>query len=37
MTHIRGGIWENHVVEFETGRGVDWIPADVGRRPAPIP
>ena len=31
MTLKRGGIRENHVVEFEEGRLIAWMPAPVGR------
>ena len=33
MTTTRGGIRENHVVEFEEGRRLAWLPAEVGKRP----
>ena len=33
MTLTGGGIRENHVVEFEEGRLIAWMPAEVGRRP----
>jgi len=33
MTLIRGGIRENHVVEFDEGRLIAWRPAEVGREP----
>jgi len=33
MTLIRGGIRENHVVEFDEGRLIAWMPAEVGKRP----
>jgi uncharacterized protein YndB with AHSA1/START domain len=33
MTLIRGGIRENHVVEFEEGRRIAWRPAEVGQAP----
>jgi uncharacterized protein YndB with AHSA1/START domain len=33
MALIRGGIRENHVVEFEEGRRIAWTPAELGRRP----
>jgi uncharacterized protein YndB with AHSA1/START domain len=32
-TLTRGSIRENHVVEFEEGRRIAWMPAEVGRRP----
>jgi uncharacterized protein YndB with AHSA1/START domain len=28
-----GGVRENHVVEFEEGRRLAWMPAEVGKRP----
>jgi uncharacterized protein YndB with AHSA1/START domain len=31
MTLTRGGIRENHVVEFEEGRRIAWMPAEVGQ------
>jgi uncharacterized protein YndB with AHSA1/START domain len=34
MTLTHGGVRENHVVEFEEGRRVAWMPADVGASPA---
>jgi uncharacterized protein YndB with AHSA1/START domain len=34
MTLTRGGVRENHVVEFEEGRCIAWQPADPGQRPA---
>ncbi len=33
MTLTQGGIRENHVVEFEEGRRIAWMPAEPGRRP----
>jgi uncharacterized protein YndB with AHSA1/START domain len=33
MTLIRGGIRENHVVEFDEGRLIAWMPAEAGMRP----
>ena len=33
MTLIRGGVRENHVVEFDEGRRIAWLPAEPGRRP----
>jgi uncharacterized protein YndB with AHSA1/START domain len=33
MTLIRGGVRENHVVEFNEGRRIAWLPAELGRRP----
>jgi uncharacterized protein YndB with AHSA1/START domain len=33
MTLTRGSVRENHVVEFEEGRRLAWMPAEVGRRP----
>ena len=33
MTLIRGGIRENHVVEFEEGRRIAWTPAERGKKP----
>ena len=33
MTLTRGGIRENHVVEFEEGRRIAWLPAEPGQRP----
>jgi uncharacterized protein YndB with AHSA1/START domain len=33
MTLTRGSIRENHVVEFEEGRRLAWMPAEVGKRP----
>ncbi|NAZ81898.1 polyketide cyclase [Kineococcus sp. R8] len=32
-TLTRGGVRENHVVEFEEGRRIAWIPAEPGRTP----
>lgn len=34
MTITRGGIRENHVVEFEEGRRIAWRPSDPGEQPA---
>src|SRR6266567_5459269 len=31
MTLTRGGIRENHVVEFDEGRRIAWMPAEVGQ------
>ena len=33
MTLVRGGVRENHVVEFEEGRRIAWRPADPGQQP----
>jgi uncharacterized protein YndB with AHSA1/START domain len=33
MTISRGAIRENHVVEFDEGRRIAWMPAEVGKRP----
>jgi uncharacterized protein YndB with AHSA1/START domain len=33
MTLTRGGVRENHVVEFEEGRRIAWKPAEPGREP----
>jgi uncharacterized protein YndB with AHSA1/START domain len=33
MTLTSGGIRENHVVEFDEGRRIAWLPSEVGRRP----
>ena len=33
MTLTRGGVRENHVVEFEEGRRIAWLPAEPGQRP----
>lgn len=33
MTLTNGGIRENHVVEFEEGRLIAWLPSDLGQRP----
>ena len=33
MTLTRGSIRENHVVEFDEGRRIAWMPAEPGRRP----
>ena len=33
MTLRRGGIRENHVVEFEEGRLIAWRPSEVGKKP----
>jgi uncharacterized protein YndB with AHSA1/START domain len=33
MTLTRGGIRENHVVEFDEGRRIAWTPAEVGQVP----
>jgi uncharacterized protein YndB with AHSA1/START domain len=33
MTLTGGSVRENHVVEFEEGRRLAWMPAEVGRRP----
>ena len=32
MTLTRGGIRENHVVEFDEGRRIAWMPAEPGRQ-----
>ena len=29
----QGAVRENHVVEFEEGRRIDWLPAPVGQQP----
>ncbi len=33
MTLTHGGIRENHVVEFEEGRRITWLPAEPGQEP----
>jgi uncharacterized protein YndB with AHSA1/START domain len=33
MTLARGSVRENHVVEFEEGRRLAWMPAEVGKKP----
>lgn len=33
MTTTKGTIRENHVVEFEEGRRIAWLPAETGKRP----
>ena len=33
MTLTRGGIRENHVIEFEEGRRIAWLPAEPGQEP----
>jgi uncharacterized protein YndB with AHSA1/START domain len=33
MTLKRGGVRENHVVEFEESRRIAWMPAEVGQAP----
>jgi len=33
MTLIHGGVRENHVVEFEEGRRIAWLPAEPGQEP----
>jgi len=33
MTLTRGGVRENHVVEFEEGRRIAWRPAEPGQEP----
>jgi uncharacterized protein YndB with AHSA1/START domain len=33
MTLTRGGVRENHVVEFEEGCRIAWLPAEPGREP----
>ena len=33
MTLTRGGIRENHVVEFDEGRRIAWLPAEPGQAP----
>jgi len=33
MTLTRGSIRENHVVEFDEGRRIAWMPSEVGREP----
>ena len=33
MTLTRGSIRENHVVEFDEGRRIAWLPAEPGQRP----
>ena len=33
MTLTRGSIRENHVVEFDEGRRIAWMPAEPGQRP----
>lgn len=33
MTLTTGGVRENHVVEFEEGRRIAWLPAEPGKQP----
>ncbi|MGN6175710.1 MAG: SRPBCC family protein [Streptosporangiaceae bacterium] len=33
MTLTKGSIRENHVVQFEEGRRIAWLPAEAGKRP----
>jgi len=33
MTLTRGAVRENHVVEFDEGRRIAWLPAEPGREP----
>jgi uncharacterized protein YndB with AHSA1/START domain len=33
MTTTKGAIRENHVVEFDEGRRIAWMPAEAGKRP----
>ena len=33
MTLTRGGIRQNHVVEFDEGRLIAWMPSEAGKRP----
>ena len=33
MTTTKGAIRENHVVEFEEGHRIAWLPAEMGKRP----
>ena len=33
MTLTRGDVRENHVVEFDEGRRIAWMPSEVGREP----
>jgi uncharacterized protein YndB with AHSA1/START domain len=33
MTLTKGSIRENHVVEFDEGRRIAWLPAEAGKRP----
>jgi len=33
MTTAKGAIRENHVVEFDEGRRIAWMPAEAGKRP----
>jgi uncharacterized protein YndB with AHSA1/START domain len=33
MTLTQGSVRENHVVEFEEGRRLAWMPAEAGRKP----
>lgn len=33
MTLTTGGVRDNHVVEFEEGRRIAWMPAEAGKRP----
>jgi uncharacterized protein YndB with AHSA1/START domain len=33
MSLTRGGVRENHVVEFDEGRRIAWMPAEPGREP----
>jgi len=33
MTLTKGSVRENHVVEFEEGRRLAWMPAEAGKRP----
>ena len=34
MILSKGSVRENHVVEFEEGRRIAWLPADPGKQPA---
>jgi uncharacterized protein YndB with AHSA1/START domain len=33
MKLTQGGVWENHVVEFDEGRLIAWRPSDPGQQP----
>jgi uncharacterized protein YndB with AHSA1/START domain len=33
MSLVRGGVRENHVVEFDEGRRIAWLPAEPGQGP----
>jgi hypothetical protein len=33
MTLAQGAICENHIVEFEEGRRIAWLPSEIGAKP----